>query len=376
MAGMTPMCRAGTLQATGLSRRKFLGVLGVAGAATLLPLWTRRAGAAGEEPVRIGVRAASFSSWPVELAAAGGLFKDAGLPVEIATFADESDVARALAEGKVDAGVLPVPLFYAVHLGAGEFAGKGAALFTYQVSLVNGSTVVVPRGSAVRYSRQFEGSTFGITTHLGMQALLVDIYLMQSGLVPGQDVVWEVAGRDALRRKFLAGAVQALAVEEWLPAELVGAGEARVMVPLRKLWNEYPSDFIAVRKEFADRRADALERLAGATLRAARELERGSYGALKAAHPPGSGKPAAWQAGMEASGAGFGPFPYLSAARVVLEELKKRKEAPPEVDFKAVAEATCLTTFCREKMKEAGFDAVPAEDSREERMIGCCYTSF
>ncbi len=241
---------------------------------------------------------------------------------------------------------------------------------------MNGSSLIVPKASRVRYSRQFKDKTFGITTHLCMQALLSDIYLLQSGLVPGQDVKWEVADRETLRKKLLAGQVGALAVEEWLPAELVRAGQARVMLPLHKLWMDHPSEVIALGKDFGERRPDALERLARATLRSARELDRGNYGPLKNSYPPGTGKPAAWQAGMESSRAGFYPFPFLSAAQVALEELKKRKLAPPDSDFKAVAMATCLTGFCRDQMKSAGFDTIPREDSRDERLIGCCYTGF
>jgi ABC-type nitrate/sulfonate/bicarbonate transport system substrate-binding protein len=148
------------------------------------------------------------------------------------------------------------------------------------------------------------------------------------------------------------------------------------MLPLHKLWIDHPSEVIAVGKDFADTRPDALLRLSRATVRAARELERRNYGSLKANYPPGSGKPAPWQIGMEASMAAFYPFPFLSAARVTLEEMKKLKAAPRDVDFKAVAEATFLTSLCRDQMKSAGFESVPPEDSREERMIGCCYTGF
>ena len=67
----------------GFSRRGFLKGLGVAGVALLLPQGTRRAGAATGEKVRIGLRKATFSSWPVEFAAAGGLFQEVGLQVEL-----------------------------------------------------------------------------------------------------------------------------------------------------------------------------------------------------------------------------------------------------------------------------------------------------
>lgn len=360
----------------GLSRRAFLKNLGVVGASLALSPWTRRAGAATGERVRIGLRRFSFSAWPVEFAAAGGLFREVGLLVEIVYFSDELAVARALAEGTVDAGVLTLPFFYAVHLGAADFLGKRRSLLTYQVALVNGSSLIVPKGSKVRYSRQFKDRTFGITTRFSMQALLLDIYLLQSGLVPGQDVKWKVAGSEILKKDFLAGKVDALALEEWLPSDLVRAGQARVMLPLHKLWIDHPSEVIAVGKDFGEKRSDALERLSRATLRAARELDRGNYGDLKGSHPPGSRRSTAWQIGLETSRAGFYPFPFLSAARVTLEELKKLKEAPADVDFKAVAEATCLTSLCRDQMKSAGFDTIPQEDSRDERLIGCCYTGF
>ncbi|HEY5998991.1 MAG TPA: ABC transporter substrate-binding protein [bacterium] len=360
---------------TDRTRREVLRALGLAGAALLLPAWTRRVGAAAGERVRIGLRRASFSAWPVELAAASGGFRDAGLAVELSYFADELAAARALAGGALDAAVLPLPQFYAVHFGTADFAGGARPLATYQVALVNGASLVVPAASTVRYSRQFEGRVFGLTTRLSMQSLLLKIYLQQSGLDPARDVSWEVLDRETLKGRFLAGSVHAAALEEWLPSELVLARKARVMTPFHRLWLDYPAEVIAVGSDFAAGRADTLARLSQATLRAARELERGTFGGLPAglAAP---GKRAAWRVGMEASKAGFAPFPFLSAARLTMEEMKKGKAAPEDVDFKTVAEATCLTGLCREQMRAAGFAEVPGEDSREERLIGCCYTGF
>ncbi len=97
------------MRSVGLSRRDFLKSLGAVGAFLLLPLLTRRAGAAAGEPVRIGLRRASFSAWPVEFAAAGGFFDEVGLPVQLVYFPDEAAVARALSEGRVEVAVLTLP---------------------------------------------------------------------------------------------------------------------------------------------------------------------------------------------------------------------------------------------------------------------------
>jgi hypothetical protein len=172
------------------------------------------------------------------------------------------------------------------------------------------------------------------------------------------------------------GAVDAVAVEEWLPAELVQAGQGRVMVPLHKLWADHPADLVAASRDLGENRPDDLRRVAAATLRAARDLSKGRFDAVAPAATGAAGSSETWRGALETARPGFDPFPFLSGMRVILEEMKKRGQTPLNLDFKAIATETCLTDLTRTLMQEVGFEEVPATDSRDERMIGCCYTFF
>lgn len=344
-------------------RRRVLRLLGAGAVALALPparLWA----AAPPDRVRVALRSDSFGSWPVLRAISGGHLRAAGVEAERIEAADEAAAALALIRGEADAAVLPTPLFLAVHLGTSGLSAEPHPLATFQVALTNGSTLAVREGGGIEFSRQFEGKTVGIATPWGMPKLLTDIYLLQSGLKPGQDTGWEVLPAAEREGALRAGRVDALAVEEWLPTELVRSGAGRVMVPLHKLWQDHPAEVVAVSGRFVAEKGELLARLAGALLRGARDLEGG----------PGSEVGAAAAEGYAASRAGHFPFPFHSGVRIILEEMRKRALTPLNQDFQQVAREVCLTDLCRARMAQAGFREVPAEDSRDERMIGCCYT--
>jgi ABC-type nitrate/sulfonate/bicarbonate transport system substrate-binding protein len=293
-----------------------------------------------------------------------GYLDAAGVGAEVTEVADEASAALALIRGDADVAVLPTPLFLAVHLGTSGLAPAPHPLATFQVALTNGSTLVVREGSGIEFSRQFAGKTVGIATPWSMPKLLTDIYLLQSGLTPGEDTRWEVLPRGEMGEALSSGRVDALAVEEWLPTELVRQGTARVMVQLHRLWQDHPAEVVAVSSRTAAERGEFVGRLAGALVRGAKDLE----GA------PPAGATAVAREAHGASVAGHYPFPFHSAVRIILEELKKRGLTPLNVDFQEVAKTACLTALCRERMRDAGFRDIPPEDSRDERMIGCCYT--
>jgi ABC-type nitrate/sulfonate/bicarbonate transport system substrate-binding protein len=360
---------------TSLTRRQVLQALFWGGAAALMP-WKPGKALAGGDRVRFGLRRYSYSAWPVEYAVKAGFFREAGVEPELAYFPDEFSAARALADQKVDLAFLPVPLFYALHYGAGPFAGKPFPLVTCQAAPVNGATLVLPHDSTITFSRQFSGKAIGATTDYGMPYILMGIYMALGGLAPGDNVSWTIRPYPELRRLLKEGKIAALAMEEWFPAEMIGAGEAKMMMPLRKIWNDYPSEYLAMARRFHESRSLLVEKASLATLRGARALDTDGVSELRFLYPEGKGTPAPWDEGLRLGETRFHPFPYLSAARVTLEEMRKRKQTPANADFQKASEETCLVSLSRRLMKEAGFKDVPAEDSRNEMMIGCCYTFF
>lgn len=356
------------------TRRQVLSVLG-AGAASLA-LWPGRlwVSASGTR-VRLAVRPRSFSALPFWSAVEGKFLEDAGLAPELHEVEDESAAALALIRDEADVAVLPTPLFLAVHLGTSGLALEPHPLATFQVALTDGSTLVVREGGGIEFSRQLDGKTIGVTTPWGMPRLLADIYLLQSGLKPGEDTRWEVVTPGEAAEALHSGRVDALAAEEWLPAELVARGEARTMVSLRRLWQDHPAEVVAVSRRFAEAQPDVLARLAGATLRGAKALEGFGEEASEAAWAKWAGAGAALAArAYRESGAGDFPFPFHSGLRIILEEMKKRRLTPLNLDYGEVVASLALTGLCREAMGRAGFPEIPGEDSRDERMMGCCYT--
>ncbi|MDF1555672.1 MAG: ABC transporter substrate-binding protein [Deferrisomatales bacterium] len=350
-----------------MTRRSALGLLGLSGAGMLLrfpvPVFA-------SDPLRLGVDAASLGSWPLLVAADRGYLKDEGLAFRLVPFADEVAMAGALAAGELDVGILPTPRFLALHVGA---QGPRRPLVTFQVSLTDGSALVVPAASELRYSRQLRGKTIGTPQPLGMARFLTGVYLVLSGLTPGPHVrLQDVDPQDALAA-LRAGRIDALAAEAGLFAEAVERGEVRVMDSLHKVWTGHPAELIAVGRDLWEARPDTVAALARASLRGARDLIAFSPrlpDSLTARL--GTSAPALVKA-AEVTRAGFDPFPYRSAMDLALRELVTRGVIPPAVDQDAVLAEAFLPDLCRRTMHEVGYPEVPDGNDRDERLVGCCY---
>lgn len=360
--------------AAGVGRRDVLRMLGAAAACLALPARPLGASAPAHR-IRLAVRRSSFSALPLWRAVSGGFFEDAGLTAEVRAVGDENAAALALIRGEADVAVLPTPLFLAVHLGTSGLAPSPHPLATFQVALTDGSTLIVREDSGIEFSRQLEGKTIGVATPWGMPKLLTEIYLLQSGLKPGEDTGWEVLAPAEMGQALRSGRVDALAAEEWLPADLVGRAEARALVSLRRLWPEHPAEVVAVSRRFAEEAPDLLARVALASLRVAKTEGAGEDEPASASFAAWAGADAARAAqAHRSSGAGHYPFPFRNTVRIVLEELKKRRLAPPNLDHAQVVAAATLTGLCRDAMAQAGFAEIPRENSRPERLGWCCTT--
>jgi len=238
-------------------------------------------------------------SAPVIMADALGLFRQAGLDVEISIEPSWANVADKLSYGLIDGAVMLPPLAFAVALGLrGPKAGVvvpmalssggnsvtfsreiAAALDEEAARLGEGAlpdALALGRGFAKWLSSRPPRSgpaRLGIVHVFSTHNLLLRYWLAAAGIDPDADV--ELVGVppaqtvEALAERriigFCAGA-------PW--GRLAGeAGLARPVLPCSTIWQHHPEKCLAVAARFAEQNPQAVEALVGALLAAARYCE-------------------------------------------------------------------------------------------------------
>jgi NitT/TauT family transport system substrate-binding protein len=228
-----------------LTRRRLLGLAGVALASPLLaslprPAWAADEHAAhqaevGAEPagtgefiklaepraLKLAVNLNAVCLAPVVIAHGQGFFKKHNLDVELVNFGNSTEVLlEAIATGKADAGIgmalrwlKALEQGFDVKLTAGTHGGCLRLL-----SAVNGS---------VNKLEDLKGKAIGVTDMASPDRNFFSILLKKHGVDPVRDVEWRLYPADLLGTALERGEVQAVSGSDPFMYRLIKAGKAR-----------------------------------------------------------------------------------------------------------------------------------------------------
>jgi NitT/TauT family transport system substrate-binding protein len=251
-----------TPHADGWTRRRFLGGLTVAGAATLLGWHTRPV--AAEPPPEAGVlrllRTPSICEAPVQVAS--DLLGGEGISeVQYVQVAASPDGYKALAAGEVHMGQLfagglvtridagdPLVLIAGIHVGCFELFGTERVR---SVRDLKGKTVAVP--------------ALGSSHHIFVASMAAYV-----GLDPRTDIHWAIhRGPDAMQR-LAAGTIDGLIGFPPEPQELRAKQIGHVVVDTRmdRPWSQYFCCVIGANRDFVRMHPIATKRALRAILKA------------------------------------------------------------------------------------------------------------
>ncbi len=238
-------------------------------------------------------------SAPVIMAEALGLFRQAGLDVEISIEPSWANIADKLSYGLIDGAVMLPPLAFAIALGLrgpkadvivpmSLSSGGNSVTFTREIAIALGEDAAKPavatppdalalgRGFAKWLSTRPPRSgpaRLGIVHVFSTHNLLLRYWLAAAGINPDEDVELIVVPPaqtvEALAERriigFCAGAPWGRLASE--------AGLARPILPCSAIWEHHPEKCFAVSARFAEKNPQMLESLLGALLAAAQYCE-------------------------------------------------------------------------------------------------------
>lgn len=162
-----------------MHRRSWIAAAGAALAAAVLPARIRAQGFAAT--LRVGAAPANTYA-EAYYAQDLGIFKKAGLTVEISSFNNGPGIAAAVASGGLDVGIsTPISLAEAVTRSVPFPIVAGGAMNTQQATAMK---LLVSADAPFHDAKDFEGKTIALTALKTVSELGIDVWLAHGGVDP------------------------------------------------------------------------------------------------------------------------------------------------------------------------------------------------
>lgn len=189
-----------------MDRRPLIVLAGVSAAATAVPGRVR-----SQSPPTLRVGATPFNTYAEAYYAQDlGIFKKAGLSVEISSFNNGPAIAAAVASGSLDIGIsTPISLAQAVTRGVPFPIVAGGAMNTVKATAM---MLLVGADAPLRTPKDFEGKTIALSALKTVSELGIDVWLARGGVDPTKVRIIEMPLPEmgaAIERGTVAGALVA-----------------------------------------------------------------------------------------------------------------------------------------------------------------------
>ncbi len=245
---------------------------------------------------------------PAIWAQEAGLFRAAGLEVELSVEPSWANIADKLAFGRLQAAVLPPPLAMATHLGLRgparrlmipmgiSLGGNAVTVSNALAAALGGENDTLAIGAKLRGLRPRLAVVHAFSTH----NLLLRYWLAASGIDPDHDVQFSVVPPELCVQALADGEIDGFCVGAPWGSVAEARGVGRILLSSQDIWPRHPEKCLTVAQDWADEHPDELNRLLAALLQAAvvcDEPARTQEVAEVLAGPRYLGLPAGWIGG-------------------------------------------------------------------------------
>lgn len=263
-----------------LSRRDVLKWAGVAGAATVAPIFARAQGLEKKEVlVAVGGQALIYYL-PLSIASLRGYFKDEGLDVKILDFAGGSKALQAVVGGSAD--VVSGAFEHTISLQS-----KGQM---YRTFVQQGRAPMIVLGVSTKTMANyaspldFKGKKIGVTAPGSSTNMMASFYLAKHGVKPSEvSFVGVGAGAGAVTA-LRSGQIDAMSNLDPVISTLVHANELKIVADTRTLKDtkeifggNMPSGCLYAAQQFLDKNPNTAQALVNAIVRADKWIQASSF---------------------------------------------------------------------------------------------------
>jgi ABC-type nitrate/sulfonate/bicarbonate transport system substrate-binding protein len=322
---------------------------------------------------KIAVYAPSHCSLPAVHAFHSHYYKKNGVNVEIVYCKEMPEILNKLCAGEVEFAQLMSPMI--LHMHSGQMKAKKTSLAVTQVLGTNGGILGISTNSKISKIQDLAGKTIGVHSPLMVHHLIMRLLLEKYGLTQ-QNIQIKTVPMHLIREALLNGEIDAFINPEPLPTLLESQTVSRSLLLTRMFWLNHPCCLLTCRQSFFEKNQQMVEDITRATTTSCLMLDniamrKSQIEKIYAIKTPFNKIPLdKLQQAFAPRRSDFYPFPFLSAAYVIIEQMKKARLLPESIDVKATARDVFKSDFSMRIIKQAASlvpgTSIPSSTKREE----------
>lgn len=383
---------AAVLQASGLSRRRFLSQMGMAALtaviADVFPMDKLKAFAADppgkpeKTDLTIGFIPITCAT-PIIMAEPMGFYKKHGLNAKVRRAAGWAMVRDWAINKDVDAAHMLSPMPLSITMGAGSVA---VPFYMPAVENINGQAITLHhKHKDVKSAADMKGFRFCVPFDYSMHNYLLRYYLAEGGIHPDKDVQIRVVPPPEMVANLKAGNVNGYLAPDPFNQRAVYENVGFIYKLSKEIWDRHPCCAFAISKRFADEYPNTFTALFKAIVDATHFASNpANRKEIASAIAPSNylNQPVTVLeqvlTGTYADGLGkikrvpdridFDPYPWHSMAVWILTQMKRWGHIKGSVNYQKVAEQVYLASECDRISKDLGYNTHTATYAKHRIM--------
>jgi len=325
------------------------------------------------KPIKIAVYAPSHCSLPIVHAFYNNHYQKNGVNIEIVYCRRMSEILKKICSGEADFAQLMSPMIIQRHTN--QIIEQQTSLAVTQVLGTNGGVLGISSQSKIKRIQDLVGKSIGVHSPLMVHYLIMQLLLEKYGLTQN-NVHIKTVPMHQIRQALEKGQIQGFIHPEPLPTLLESQKISRSLLLTRMFWHNHPCCMLTCRKRFFDKNQQMIEDVTRATTISCLMLDNIAMRKIQIdkiyqKNTPFNKIPLArLQQAFSSRRSDFFPFPFLSAAYVVVEQMKKSNLLPKTTHVKATARDIFQSDFAMGIFKQVASlvpgTSIPPGLEREE----------
>jgi len=323
--------------------------------------------------IKIGVYAPSHCSMPPVHAFHNGIYKKNGVNVEIVYCKEMPEIVKKLRTGEIEFAQLMSPMIFQMH--AGQMGTKQTPVVITQVLGTNGGILGIGLKSNIKKIQDIAGKCIGVHSPLMVHYLIMQLLLDKYGLTQ-KNVQIKTVPMHLIRQSLENGEIDGFINPEPLPTLLESQSISKSLLFTRMFWLNHPCCLLTCRKSFFQKNQQLAEDITRATTTSCLMLDNIAMRKTQIEKTYAFDTPfkkiplEKLQQAFQPRRCDFFPFPFLSAAYVIVEQMKKANLLPKSLEVKATAKDVFQSDFAMRIISQAASlvpgTSIPSRIEREE----------
>jgi hypothetical protein len=322
---------------------------------------------------KIAVYAPSHCSLPAVHAFHRNHYKKNGVNVEIVYCKEMPEILKKLCAGEVEFAQLMSPMIFDKH--SGQMKATQTPLAVTQVLGTNGGVLGISTISKVNKIQDLEGKTIGVHSPLMVHHLIMRLLLEKYGLTK-KNIKIKTVPMHLIRQALVNFEIDGFINPEPLPSLLESQAISKSLLLTRMFWLNHPCCLLTCRQSFFENNQQLVEDITRATTTSCLMLDniamrKSQIEKIYTYKTPFNRIPL--EKLLQAFAprrSDFYPFPFLSAAYVIVDQMKKAKLLPESIEVKATAREVIKSDFSMRIIKQAASlvpgTSIPSSTERDE----------